>query len=117
MGSTLESMIDLLIQALRRLGSNSVVVTQTCWMAEESLSADYTWPANSVHTCFTNDDLTDPMYAELIDVFKSLVVGSIYNGLGSLNFVFDHCDLKIVSTAVGTLSSLCDGEICYMLLM
>lgn len=87
-----------------------MVVTQTCWIAEESLSADYTWPASSLHTCFTNDDLTDPMYAELIDVFKTLVVGNTYNGLGSLNFIFDHCDLKIVSTAVGSLSSLCDGE-------
>ena len=117
LGSTLESMIDLLIQALRRLGSDSLVVTQICWITEEGLSADCTWPASSLHICFTNAHLTDPTYAELIDAFKTFVVGNTYNGLGSLNFLFDHCDLKILSTAVGTLSSLCDGEICGMLLM
>lgn len=104
-------MIDLLIQALRRSGSDSVVVTQTCWSAEESLSANCTWPASSVCICFTNADLTDPMYAELIDAFKTLVVGSTYIGLGSLNVLSDHCDLRILSTAVGMLHSSCDGEI------
>lgn len=110
-------MIDLLVQALRRLGSDSVVVTQTCWIVDEILSADCTWPASSLHIYFTSADLTHPMYAELIVAFKTLVVGNTYNGLGSLNFLFDHCDLKILSTAVGTLSSLCDGEICDMVLM
>lgn len=97
-----EATIDPFTQALRRLGSGSGVVTQTCWVAEESPPA--------LHTCFTNADLTDPMYAEPMDAFKTLVVGNTYNGLGSLNFLFSHCDLKILSAAVGTLSSFCDRE-------
>lgn len=108
-------MIDLLIQALRRLGSGSVVVTQTCWIAEESLSANCTRSASSLHICFTYAYLTDPTYTQLIDAFKTLVVGNTYNGLGSLYFLFNYCHLKTLSTVVDTLRSLCE-EMCDMLL-
>lgn len=70
LGSTLESMIDFLIQAWRRLGSDSVVVTQTCWIAEESLSATCTWPASPLHIRFTNADRTDPMYLNSLMLSK-----------------------------------------------
>lgn len=96
-GLILDSMRNLLIQALRKWGSDSVVVTWT-WIAEESLVADCTWPARSLHTCFTNAALTNPVCAELTGGFKTLLVGNSFNGLASLNLLFDHCDLKTFST-------------------
>lgn len=51
-----------------------MVVTQTWWIAEESLVADCTWPARPLHTCFTNADLTEPLCAELTGAFKALFI-------------------------------------------
>lgn len=104
-GSIPESMRNLLIQALRKWGSDSVVVTWT-WIAEESLEADSIWPARSLHTCFTHADQTDPVCAELTgSKTKTLLVGNSFNGLASLNLLFDHCGLKTLNTP-GALSVL-----------
>lgn len=98
-------MRNLLIQALRKWGSDSVVVTWT-WIAEESLEADSIWPARSLHTCFTHADQTDPVCAELTgSKTKTLLVGNSFNGLASLNLLFDHCGLKTLNTP-GALSVL-----------